>query len=245
MFFDFDPMTVLNRHPINVATEALSQAGEDPSAIASAVSQLATAVEEACAAGPSGVQEASAVALKAGSLREVIKVLKALSKQEGASAQALLVRGWVGGGAAGRLAASRGNDLALARLTNQSGSWPHGQRTSAHNTTPTQCSRASSWPSASWLIVAYICVRLAGLLHFFEASALTARSLVHGMQPGLQLAKRLMAGSLDIRDTFDDFYGPELVLDLHKAFLSDLDFQVRAVGCGGIDRWVTAAILSP
>lgn len=48
-----------------------------------------------------------------------------------------------------------------------------------------------------------------------------------GSQPGLVLARRLMAVSLDIRDSFDDVQGPELVLQLSETYAQDLDFQVR------------------
>jgi hypothetical protein len=46
------------------------------------------------------------------------------------------------------------------------------------------------------------------------------------LQAPLALARTLMAGSLDIRDSFDDLGGPALVVDLHKQHIGDVDLQV-------------------
>ncbi len=66
-------------------------------------------------------------------------------------------------------------------------------------------------------------------------------SCVHAQTP-LSVARLLMAASLDIRDSFDDLKGPELVMGLHEEHPDDLVLQVGPSALDGRDRSAHAAV---
>ena len=61
-------------------------------------------------------------------------------------------------------------------------------------------------------------------------TVLEAKLPVPSQEP-INLAQRLMAITLDIRDQFDDVGGPELVMQLHKQYPQDLTLQVCVCVC--------------
>jgi hypothetical protein len=61
-----------------------------------------------------------------------------------------------------------------------------------------------------------------------HSSCQSANTLAAHLQAPLALARTLMAGSLDIRDSFDDLGGPDLVVELHKQHIGDVDLQVNS-----------------
>ncbi len=68
------------RHPIALATQAISEAGGDAAALSAAVSTLQQLMNEAISAGQDSVQEVGAVALKASTLGTLLGAIGAASE---------------------------------------------------------------------------------------------------------------------------------------------------------------------